>query len=65
MNTKYDTNYDEEMECICGHSGDGKCHCCECEHQQHSCEVYEEIDMDEYIDQLDDWDLRLQCLTSN
>ena len=18
----------EEMECICGHSGDGKCHCC-------------------------------------
>ena len=56
MNTKYDTNYDEEMECICGHSGDGKCHCCECEHQQLSCEVYEEIDMDEYIDQLDDWD---------
>mgnify|MGYP007016315220 CR=1 FL=1 len=44
-------NKNEEVECICGHNGDGKCHCCECDH-----EVYEEIGMDEYINQLDDWD---------
>lgn len=56
MSTMCDTECDDEMECNCGHSGNGKCHCCECEHQEHSCEVYEEIDMDEYINQLDDWD---------
>lgn len=49
-------NKNEEVECICGHNGDGKCHCCECEHQECSHEVYEEIDMDEYINLLDDWD---------
>lgn len=37
-----DAEYCEEMECICGHSGDGKCHCCECEHKEHSCAVYKE-----------------------
>ncbi len=46
----------EEVECICGYNDDDKCHCCECEHQECSHEVYEEIGMDEYINQLDDWD---------
>lgn len=46
----------EEVECICGHNDDDKCHCCECEHQECSHEVYEEIGMDKYINQLDDWD---------
>ena len=46
----------EEVECICGHNGDGKCHCFECDHQECPHEVYEEIDMDEYINQLDGWD---------
>ena len=50
------TEDNEEIECICGHSSDGKCHCCECGHQECCHEVYEEMDMDEYIDQLDDWD---------
>ena len=40
----------EETECICGHSGDGKCHCCECEHQECYNDVYEETDMDEFIE---------------
>lgn len=40
-------------ECICGHSGDGKCHCCESEHFN---DVYEETDMDEFVEQLEDWD---------
>ena len=43
-------------ECICGHSGDGKCHCVESEHQEHLKEVYEETDMDEFVEQLEDWD---------
>lgn len=46
----------EETACICGHSGDGKCHCCECEHQERYNDVYEETDMDEFIEQLEDWD---------
>lgn len=45
-----------EEECTCGHSGDGKCHCCENEHEKYTCKTFDEIDIDEYINQLDDWD---------
>ena len=44
----------EETECTCGHSGDGHCHCCECSQEQQS--IYQEIDEDEFINQLNDWD---------
>lgn len=43
----------EETECTCGHSGDGHCHCCECAQEQ---PIYEEIDQEEFINQLNDWD---------
>ena len=45
-----------KAECTCGHSGDGKCHCCENGHEKYICETFDEIDIDEYINQLDDWD---------
>ena len=44
----------EETECTCGRSGDGNCHCCECSEEQQS--IYQEIDEDEFINQLNDWD---------
>lgn len=47
-------NETEEIECTCGHSGDGHCHCCECTQEQTP--IYEEIDQEEFINQLNDWD---------
>ena len=44
----------EETECTCGRSGDGHCHCCECNQEQPP--IYEEIDDEEFINQLKDWD---------
>ena len=46
---------DTEVECTCGHSSDGRCHCCECEseHREH---VYAAVDEDELLNQLNDWD---------
>lgn len=32
----------EELECTCGRSGDGNCHCCECSDEQRP--IYQEID---------------------
>ena len=47
----------EYLECTCGRCDDGKCQChdCEDEHQQVATS-YEEINYDEYIDNLNDWD---------
>ena len=47
----------EYLECTCGRCDDGKCQCCDCEneHPQVS-SSYEEINYDEYIDNLNDWD---------
>ena len=44
----------EETECTCGRSGDGHCHCCKCDQEQQP--IYEEIDDEEFINQLMDWD---------
>ena len=44
----------EETECTCGHNGNGHCHCCECNQQQQL--IYCEIDEEEFITQLNDWD---------
>ena len=44
----------KETECDCGRSGDGHCHCCECSNEQQP--IYLEIDEDEFINQLNDWD---------
>ena len=40
---------EEETECVCGRSTDGRCHCCSC--NTSSIPVIEE-----YIDLLNDWD---------
>ena len=45
---------DTEVECTCGHSSDGRCHCCECNQQQTP--IYKEINEEEFINQLNDWD---------
>ena len=52
-----DDDLNEYLECICGRCDDGKCQCCECEHE-HSQEaiICDEPDYDEYIDNLNDWD---------
>ena len=47
-------NETEDIECTCGHSGDGHCLCCECSNEQQS--IYQEIDEEEFINQLNDWD---------
>lgn len=47
-------NETEELECTCGRSGDGHCHCCEFNQEQQT--IYEEIDQEEFINQLNDWD---------
>ena len=44
----------EETECTCGHSGDGHCPCCECSQERQP--VFNEIDEEEFINQLNDWD---------
>ena len=41
----------EETECTCGRSGDGHCHCCECAQEQ---TIYQEIEEEEFINQLND-----------
>ena len=47
----------EYLECTCGRCDDGNCQCCDCVNE-HPQEVtsYEEINYDEYIDNLNDWD---------
>lgn len=47
-------NEPEEIECTCGRSGDGHCRCCECSQEQLS--IFQEIDEEEFINQLNDWD---------
>ena len=47
-------NEQEETECTCGRSGDGHCHCCECNQEQPP--IYEEIDDEKFINQLNNWD---------
>ena len=47
----------EYLECTCGRCDDGKCQCCDCENKHPQVTTsYEEIDYDEYIDKLNDWD---------
>ena len=43
----------EEIECTCGHSVDGHCHCCECNQEQSL--IYEEINEEEFINKLNGW----------
>ncbi|MBS7410093.1 MAG: hypothetical protein KIG59_03935 [Muribaculaceae bacterium] len=50
----YNEEPPEELECTCGRSGDGHCHCYECNQEQQP--IYEEIDEEEFINQLNDWD---------
>ena len=52
-----DEGLNEFLECICGRCDDGKCQCCTCEdeHEHEHPQVtttYEEINYDEYIDNL-------------
>lgn len=44
----------EEIESTCGHSGDVHCHCCQYNQEQQP--IYEEIDEEKFINQLNDWD---------
>ena len=47
----------EYLECTCGRCDDGKCQCCDCENEHPQVtSSYEEINYDEYIDNLNDWD---------
>lgn len=47
----------EYLECTCGRCDDGKCQCCDCENEHpQGTTSYEEINYDEYIDNLNDWD---------
>lgn len=47
----------EYLECTCGRCDDGKCQCCDCENEHPQVtSSYEEINYDEYIDNLKDWD---------
>ena len=47
----------EYLECTCGRCDDGKCQCCDCENEHPQVTTsYEEINYDEYIDNLNDWD---------
>ena len=47
----------EYLECTCGCCDDSKCQCCDCEHEHPQVNTsYEEINYDEYIDNLNDWD---------
>ena len=48
-----DVEQTKETECDCGRSGDGHCHSCECSNEQQS--IYQEIDEEEFINQLNDW----------
>ena len=43
-----------EIQRICEHSGDIYCQCCKCNQEQQS--IYQEIDDEEFINQLNDWD---------
>ena len=46
----------EYLECTCGCCDDSKCQCCECEDKKPQVTtIYEEINYDEYIDNLNDW----------
>lgn len=42
------------LQTTCGRSGDGQCHCCECTQEQQP--IFLEIDEEEFINQLNDWD---------
>lgn len=47
----------EYLECTCGRCDDGKCQCFEHENEHPQVTTpYEEINYDEYIDNLNDWD---------
>ena len=47
----------EYLECTCGRCDDGKCQCCDCDNEHPQVATsYEEINYDEYIDNLNDWD---------
>lgn len=49
----------EYLECTCGRCDDGKCQCCTCDDEHEHPQVttsYEEINYDDYIDNLNDWD---------
>ena len=47
----------EYLECTCGRCDDSKCQCCVCEDElsQEATTSYEEINYDENIDNLNNW----------
>lgn len=55
---EYDDNdLNEYLECTCGRCDDGKCQCCDYENEHPQVATsYKEINYDEYIDDLNDWD---------
>lgn len=46
----------EYLECTCGRCDDGKYQCYDCEDEYSQVTTYDEINYDEYIDNLNDWD---------
>ena len=46
----------EYLECTCGRCDDGKFQCYDCEDEYSQVTTYDEINYDEYIDNLNDWD---------
>lgn len=44
----------ENIECTCSHNSDDYCNCCE--YSQEQPPIYERFDVEEFINQLNDWD---------
>lgn len=51
-----DDELNEFLECTCGRCDDGICRCCECENEQPQAVPADELNYEEYIDNLNDWD---------
>ena len=57
MKKMYNDELNEYLESACERCDDGKCQCCDCEHEHPQVTTsYEEINYDEYIEKLNDWD---------
>ena len=57
MTKRMSDELNEYLECTCGRCDDDKCQCCDCEHEHSQVtSSYAEINYDEYINYLNDWD---------